>query len=279
MALALACFSALCFGSALVTAKLGLRTLDARSGAALSIPAATVLFVAASPFALSLQGFSMAAAALFAALGVFFPALVTLLTFQSNDRLGPAVTSSVSSTAPLFALAAAALFLDERIPARAVLACLGIAAGVVLFSWRGTGAAFIGRALWLPVAGAMLRGAAQALAKAALLLWPSPFAAGLIGYIVSSGTVLALRGKRKERPRDAVLWFIATGVLNGAAVLALYAALERAPVSSVAPVVAAYPLVTLLLGAAVLHEERLSARVVCGATLVAGSIALLVSGT
>jgi drug/metabolite transporter (DMT)-like permease len=125
----------------------------------------------------------------------------------------------------------------------------------------------------------MLRGAAQALAKAALLLWPSPFAAGLIGYIVSSGTVLALRGKRKERPRDAVLWFIATGVLTGAAVLALYAALERAPVSSVAPVVAAYPLVTLLLGAAVLHEERLSARVVCGATLVAGSIALLVSGT
>lgn len=32
--------------------------------------------------------------------------VVTLLTFQSNDRLGPVVTSSVSSTAPLFALVA-----------------------------------------------------------------------------------------------------------------------------------------------------------------------------
>lgn len=279
MALALACLSALCFGTALVTAKVALRTTNARSGAALSIPSATLLFIAASPFALNLQGFSVAATALFAVVGLFFPALVTLLTFESNDRLGPAVTSSVSSTAPLFAVAAAALFLDERVPARALLACLGVVAGIVLLSWRGARGAFTGQALWLPIAGAMLRGAAQVLAKAALLLWPSPFAAGLVGYIVSSGTVLALQGKREARPRKAVLWFIVTGLLNGGAVLMLYAALERAPVSTVAPVVAAYPVVTVLLGAAILREERLSARVLCGAVLIAIAIALLVSGT
>ena len=42
-ALTLAGAAAACFGTALVSAKFGLRTLDARSGAAISIPTATVL--------------------------------------------------------------------------------------------------------------------------------------------------------------------------------------------------------------------------------------------
>src|SRR5581483_7355335 len=193
-ATALSCASALCFGTALVTAKIGLRSVDARTGAALSIPTATVLFLLAAPFALSLERFDPAAAALFALVGVFFPALVTVLTFRSNDRLGPSVTGSVSSTAPLFALAAAAALLGERIPGRALAATCGVVLGVALLSWRGR-AAFPPSALWIPVAGACVRGAAQALAKAALALWPSPFAASLIGYAVSSGTVLALRPK------------------------------------------------------------------------------------
>jgi drug/metabolite transporter (DMT)-like permease len=216
---------------------------------------------------------------LFAALGLFFPAFVTLLTFQSNDRLGPSLTSSISGTAPLFALAAAAIFLGERIPSRALVASCGVVAGVALLSWPGTRRAFVGRALWIPLTGAALRGAAQVLAKAALLLWPNPFAASLIGYLVSSGTVLALRGKNDAKPPQAVLWFVLTGALNGAALLLMYAALNRAPVSSVAPVVAAYPVVTVFLGALLLREEKLSLRVLSGALLIAIAIAYLVSGT
>jgi drug/metabolite transporter (DMT)-like permease len=278
MPTALACLSALCFGTALVTAKIGLRAIDARSGAAISIPSATLLLVLLSPFFFDFGSLHLAAAALFALVGLFFPALVTVLTFQSNDRLGPSVTSSVSSTAPLFALAAAAAFLGESVPPRAVLAACGVVAGVALLSWKGS-KKFIGSALWLPVTGALLRGCAQVLAKAGLLLWPSPFAASLIGYLVSSGTVLALRPGKRSGSRRATLWFVATGVLNGAAVLLMYAALSRAPVSSVAPIVAAYPLVTVLLGAAVLHEEALSARVLSGAALVALAVAWLLSGT
>ena len=96
MALVLALLSALCFGIALVTGRVGLRTLDARSGAAISIPTATVLFAAATPFALDTGGFSVAAALVFAVVGLFFPALVTLLTFRSNEQLGPTVTSAIS---------------------------------------------------------------------------------------------------------------------------------------------------------------------------------------
>src|SRR5256885_12711245 len=131
-ALVLASASAIFFGTALVTAKLGLRTMDARAGAAISIPTATVLLALAAPFALDASAFSVAAALLFALVGLFFPALVTLITFEANDRLGPSVTATLSSTAPLFALAAAFLLLGERIPARALTATVGVAAGAPL---------------------------------------------------------------------------------------------------------------------------------------------------
>ena len=273
----LAAVSAICFGTALVSAKFGLRALDARSGAAISIPTATVLLVLAAPFALDVSGFTLTAALIFAAVGLFFPALVTLITFAANDRLGPSVTGTVSSTAPLFALLAALLILGERIPARALVATGGVVAGVALLSWRG--GTLMRRALWLPVAGAALRGLVQVVVKAGLALWPNPFAASLIGYGVSAVTVtLAAQGRQGPRERSAVLWFMATGLLNGLAVLLMYAALSAAPVSLVAPLVAGYPLVTVLLGGALLHEERLTVRTVAGALLIVGAIAYLVAG-
>src|SRR5262249_54047411 len=99
--LVLALLSSLCFGIAFVTGRVGLRTLYARSGAAISIPTATLLFIVISPFTLDLEGFSLAAAALFAGVGLFFPAIVTILTFRSNELLGPTATSAVSITSPL----------------------------------------------------------------------------------------------------------------------------------------------------------------------------------
>jgi drug/metabolite transporter (DMT)-like permease len=58
----------------------------------------------------------------------------------------------------------------------------------------------------------------------------------------------------------------------------MYAALNSAPVSSVAPIVAAYPLVTLLFGAALLREETINLRVIAGALLTVAAIGYLVSG-
>jgi drug/metabolite transporter (DMT)-like permease len=61
-------------------------------------------------------------------------------------------------------------------------------------------------------------------------------------------------------------------------VLLMYAALSAAPVSLVAPIVAGYPLVTVI-ASAVLREERLNARVLAGAALVVAAIAYLVGPT
>ncbi len=283
MAILLAVLSSLCFGSALVTGRVGLRALDARSGAAISIPTATVLFALAAPFALDITGYNVDAAIMFAVVGLFFPAIVTILTFRSNEQLGPTVTGAVSGTAPLFALIAAGLLLGEKVPAEAAVASIGIVAGVGLLSWKqdATRSGFAGWALLWPVSGAAVRGLAQVGAKAGLLLWPNPVAAGLIGYLVSSAMVLgANRLGRSNTPRptkEGVYWFAVTGVLNGGAVLLMYAAFSMAPVSVIAPIVAAYPLITTLASALVLHDDALTARKAAGAAITVAAIIYLVA--
>jgi uncharacterized membrane protein len=167
-----------------------------------------------------------------------------------------------------------------------MVAALAIVAGVGIISWNRGGVRphITGLALLWPLSGAVLRGLAQAGVKVGLLLWPSAFAASLIGYVVSSATVLGVsrlaRGKRPTLTQRHLTWFALTGVLNGGAVLLLYSALSMAPVSLVAPIVATYPLVTALVSALVLPQETLTLRTVAGALLtVAGVIYLVASAT
>lgn len=281
MAVLLAFLSALCFGIGMVTGRIGLRTLDARAGAAISIPTATVLFLAAAPFAIEWKALNIPAVIVFALVGLVYPAVVTLLTFRANDELGPTVTSAISGTAPLFAILSAGLFLNERVPPQAAVAAAGVALGVALLSWTpgAVRAGFTGKALLWPVAGAVLRGLAQAGAKAGLLLWPNPFAAGVIGYVVSSVTVIGadrLRHAPRTTPaRHSVLWFGATGILNGGAMLLMYSALAIAPVSTVAPIIAAYPLVTVCISALCLRGETLTRRMIGGAMITVAAIVYL----
>lgn len=280
-ALMLAIASALCFGVGMITARCGLRYQDARAGAAVSIPSATVLFIAAAPSMIDWSACSAAAILVFAGVGLFYPALVTLLTFRSNETLGPTITSAISGTAPLFAMLAAALLLGEHLPPQTVLCALGVAAGVALLSWR-PGAlrrGCTGSALFWPVAGAIVRGFAQAGAKAGLLLWGNPFAASLFGYLVSSTAVIGAdrlrNGPRAALSRAGLLWFGLTGLVNGGAMVLMYSALTLAPVSTVAPVIAAYPLVTVIISALFLRNETINTRIIAGAILTVSAIAWL----
>ena len=280
-ALLLAILSALCFGAGMIVSRIGLRHLDARSGAAISIPTAALLFIMAAPFTIELSAFNLVAALIFAAVGLFYPALVTLLTFRSNVELGPTITSAISGTAPLFAMLAAALWLGEQIPPQAAIAALAVAAGVALLSWRPDTSIkpIAGNKLFWPVAGAVVRGVAQAGAKAGLLLWGNPFAASVIGYLVSSVAVVSAEqlrnGGRRTLNMRGLQWFALTGFINGSAMVLMYAALSQAPVSTVAPVIAAYPLVTVLGSTLFLRAEPLNRRIIAGAVITVAAIAWL----
>jgi drug/metabolite transporter (DMT)-like permease len=74
------------------------------------------------------------------------------------------------------------------------------------------------------------------------------------------------------------LWFAVVGLCNGLSVLAMCAALEYGPVTVVSPIVAGYPLVTLLLSCAFLKKEHVGTQMIGGvASAVCGVVLLLVT--
>jgi drug/metabolite transporter (DMT)-like permease len=286
-AAALALASAACLALGLVVTSIGLRARPVVAAAATSVPTAAALMWLASPLlwragALRLDGFDPGAAAVFAACGAVFPVGVTLLTFAANRRMGPALTGAIGGTAPLFAAGLAALLLGEALTPVALAGTVVVAAGVGLLSLRGAGraGAWPLAALALPLAAAALRGAVQPMIRHALAAWPSPFAAALIGYSVSSVVVLALHAARPApAPTPRERWaFMLVGVCNAVAVLLMYAALARGPVARVAPLVATYPLFTLGFAALLLRGEAPGGRVIAGIGLTVGGVILVLSG-
>ena len=91
-------------GAGVVLAQLGLRTVEPLSGAAISVPSFTLLFLLLSPLILQGEPVVWRGLPIFIAIGLFFPASLTLLTFASNRALGPVITSTLGNLAPLFAV-------------------------------------------------------------------------------------------------------------------------------------------------------------------------------
>src|SRR5438034_419372 len=125
--------SAFFLGAGVVLAQLGLRTVEPLSGAAISVPSFTLLFLLLSPLILQDEPVVWRGLPIFVAIGLFFPASLTLLTFASNRALGPVITSTLGNLAPLFAVATAVVLLHEplRLPQLLglVVAVAGGAAG------------------------------------------------------------------------------------------------------------------------------------------------------
>jgi drug/metabolite transporter (DMT)-like permease len=266
------------FGAALVSTHSGLSHIDAMAGARVSVPTAAALFWLCAPF-LDWSAWQWPAAGIYALVGLFFPAAVTLLTFEANRRMGPTVAGTIGSTAPLFAVLGAAAFLGEALGVRELIATSVIMMGSMALSRSdgGNGGTAPVAAQWLPWSAALLRALAQVLTKAGLALWPSPLAAALVGYSVSAAVVWTAGAARGGRPlnRRGTAWFAFTGLLNGLAVLAMYGALNTGPVHLVSPIVATYPLFTLALSAALLERERLTARLAAGVAATVSGVAIL----
>jgi drug/metabolite transporter (DMT)-like permease len=275
-------FSAFVFGAAFVLTQFALRSMRPRLGAAFSVPTSTLLFWCLAPFLIDPTEIDVKAAGLFAGVGLLFPATVALLNFESNRLMGPNIAGAVGGVSPIFAVPLALLLFGEHLRILQIFGIAAIVVGVVQM-YRGQWQAFASAGPWLlvlPLAAAAIRGFVQPLIKLGLELWHNPIAAVLIGYTVSS-TVLILAallpGQRLERRFDGrgALWFAAVGLCNGSAVLSMYAALGCGPVTIVSPVIATYPLVTVLLSSAMLKRERVDAPLIVAVSATVGGVALL----
>jgi drug/metabolite transporter (DMT)-like permease len=285
LAVLLALFSTFAFGAGFVLTQVALRWMPPRLGAALSIPTSTLSFWCLAPFLIDPAEADAKAAGLFACVGLLFPAAVALLNFESNRLMGPNIAGAVGGLSPVFAVLLALLLLGERLRGLQLSGIAAIVAGVVLM-YRGQWHAFAASGPWLlalPLGASAIRGFVQPIIKLGLERWHNPIAAVVIGYTVSSAVlILAARVRRRTCEqgfdRRGVLWFAAVGLCNGSAVVSMYAALGRGPVTLVSPLVATYPLVTLLLSSVLLKRERVDAALIAAVAATVGGVVLLFIG-
>ncbi|HWL30561.1 MAG TPA: EamA family transporter [Xanthobacteraceae bacterium] len=284
-AILLAFASAAFLGGGVVITQFGLRHVHPLSGAAISIPTFTAVFVLASPILLHGETVVWSAVPIFAAVGLVFPALLTLLTFASNRALGPVVTSTLGNLSPLFAVALAVVVLHEPLRPLQVAGLAVAVSGVLIITVTRTDAMRDWRtwALLLPLGAALMRGIVPPVIKIGLNIWPNPIGASLVGYIFSSLTVLMVERFRNgsfivKAPRAGRVWFAITGLCNGIGTLLLYAALGAGPVTLVAPLVATYPLITVGLSAVALPNVKVTARLLVGTVATVAGVVLILIG-
>ena len=250
-------------------------------GVAISIPASTLLFWCLAPFFVDPSDGNPKAVALFACVGLFFPGTVALLNFESNRLMGPNTAGAISSIAPVFAIVLAIVIFGEHIRGPQLFALAAIVVGITLM-YRGH-VSLSGRSLWLlalPVAASAIRGVIQPIVKLGFEWWPNPVAAVVVSYTVSSALLILLvlgraGGNLPMIDHRGVLWFAGVGLCNGLSVLAMYGALEYGPVAIISPLIASYPLVTLLLSRAFLRKENIRPQLVAGVTATVCGVLLL----
>ncbi len=265
---------------------LGVRSLDSRSGTMISIVTSTACFWLLAPFLLDLSYLGAAGIWVFALIGLFRPALSANLSVAGVRHLGPTLSSTLSSTSPLFGTALGVLWLGEVLTWPVAVGTAGIIASIVVLSRRG-GSGAAEWPLWalsLPIGAAAIRALAHVLSKLGMVTVPDAYLAGLVSFTVSSVVLLSTQAVRRERPRlligggRSALWFVASGVSMAIAISLLNQALLTGEIIVVVPIVSAAPVFTLLLSIAVFRRERLTARLVGAVAVVVPSVILIALG-
>jgi drug/metabolite transporter (DMT)-like permease len=272
------------FGAGFVLTQFGLRWMLPWVGVAISIPTSTLLFWCLAPFFVDPGDGNLKAVVLFACVGLFFPGAAALLNFESNRLMGPNIAGALSSMTPVLAVLLAIVMLGERVRGPQLLGLGAIVVGISLMYRVHVNLS--ARSFWLlalPLASAAIRGVVQPIVKFGFEWWPNPIAVVVVSYTVSSAVLIVAAlaragGTIPDIDRRGALWFAAVGLCNGLSVLAMYGALKYGLVTVVSPLIAGYPLVTLLLSRALLVKEGVGPQLIAGvACVVCGVVLLLVA--
>ena len=260
----------------------GLATLDNRLGTATTITTSAGIHLLLAPLFLNFEALFHPAVLIFVLVGLFRPALSANLAVWGMRYLGPTLSSSLSSTSPLFGLALGILWLGEALTLETAAGTIGIFAGILLLTRKGGGKA-ANWPLWalaLPVGAALLRALGHVLSKVGLDQVAEPFIAGMIGFVVSAIITHLVSLTRRNKPKinwklSGVYWFAAGGLCFSTAIFALNNALMRGQVIEVVPIVAASPVFTMLMTWLVFRREKLTLRIVIAVLLVVPSVAFI----
>ncbi|MFQ5912348.1 MAG: DMT family transporter [Nitrospinota bacterium] len=227
----------------------------------------------------------------FVAAGVASPGLAGTLYYMSFRRIGLSRSSTIGACAPLIMVLIAVVALGERPTPLVYLGTLLIMAGVAALAREQRSASRReprGKSVWhyfiFAVLAMLMFAVAAALRKVGLSMIPSLSVALSLAAI---GTLLVValwhpflpQEDRVKISRHNIGYFLASGILSSSGHLAFFAALQRGPLSTVAPLVYTTPLFALAFSWLLFREvERLNSRLVAGALIVcAGAVLVTMS--
>ncbi len=217
----------------------------------------------------------------FALVGAIAPGSSQGLFVSSIGRIGPARSSVLVSTNPIWSVALAILFLGEGWEVAVIVGTLLVVVGGVLISWEpGLGFRHIGVVLALGTA--VTFGVRDVIAREftsesdVSIWWASSIvfvAATLVVLVMSAGR---LRGSLMAGVRRASPSFLASGLAIGIALPMLFFAFDRGEVGLVAPLSnASQSVMVVALGAAVFGARERTPRILLALVLVVAGGALI----
>ena len=196
--------------------------------------------------------------------------------------LGPTLSSTLTSTAPLFAVGLGIIFLDEVLNFSIGIGTLVIVLAIMMLA-KKDGKISYGWPLWalaLPIGAAAIRALAHVLTKVGMEEIPDAYLAGLIGFVVSAIVTVIIHKSRRvsstiSLKNRGTKWFIGASACFSLAVLSLNTALYHGQVIQVIPIVAASPIFTLLLSIGIFRKEVITKRIVLAVFMVIPAVMLI----
>ncbi|MGH7767680.1 MAG: DMT family transporter, partial [Candidatus Binatia bacterium] len=211
----------------------------------------------------------------FVAVGVFVPGVARFFIFKGMERLGATISSCLTNSAPLFAIAIAIVFLGEQPTATNVLGAVSIVSGIIALSWKGAAKTWRTRDLIFPLTAALLFAARDNLVRFAVVQIPSPIFGATIAATTSLVTMAAVYSIFAEKTplpplgKVGLSYFALSGFMNFLSYVFAYTALSLERVSIISPLVNASSLFVLPLSMLFLKDvERLTARKIGATALV-----------
>ena len=276
--------AALCFSIAHIFVRRGLDGSNALTGSVISLGTSTVIFWTLASLLAPLSLLSSPAIGYFMAGGFFAPAIGQTLGYIGMERIGVARSSPIVNTSPMFSSVFAVLLLGEIWLAQNILGtCLVILGVVILSTSRPASGKWQKKDVIYPVLAALAFGISTTFRKTGLMTVHVPLLAAAVTVGTAFFVLLAIVWFKGGRDilrfnQRSSSWLFAGAVINSAAILSFFSALNVGTIVRVEPLVASNPLLTILWASIFLRQfETLSWRVIVGALVTVVGTVLVVT--
>jgi len=261
----------------------GARTSSVLSAAFLSYVVTTILTWSYVAINFPLSIVRSPAAFYFMASGTLQPLLARIFLYIGIERLGVARAMPLRGTGPLFSVAIAVFFLQERPVLPVYLGGLFIVAGGWLVLYRKGASSSDWRLLdaIYPLLAAFLAGVSQNFRRAGLLILPNPFVAGAVTTGTSLTIFVIYLWIKRQFPvvipsRESLPYFGPTAFVSAISQLLVFTSLNLGEVSVMIPLLNTTPLFSLLFSAIFLKDlEKVTMPIVLGALSLLGGALII----